>query len=126
MPGNGLLADTLRDLTARTSLIAMRYQSSHDAAQSCEDHVRIVAALERGDITQAEALMAEHIGTVQAHLRLPADTDPLAQLRDALAPMQPPAAAASTSPTTPSTRGRRPAAATHPSSDDSTYLGALL
>ena len=40
--GNTLLADTLRDFTARTTLIAMLYQSSHDAAQSCDDHVRIV------------------------------------------------------------------------------------
>jgi DNA-binding GntR family transcriptional regulator len=69
--GNSLLADTLRDFTARTTLIAMLYQSSHDAAQSCEDHVQIVAALEAGDLARAEALMAEHIGTVQAHLRLP-------------------------------------------------------
>jgi DNA-binding GntR family transcriptional regulator len=44
-----LLADTLRDFTARTTLIAMLYQSTHDAVQSCEDHVQIVAALERGD-----------------------------------------------------------------------------
>ncbi|MFM9900800.1 MAG: GntR family transcriptional regulator, partial [Polaromonas sp.] len=36
--GNSLLADTLRDFTARTTLIAMLYQSSHDAAQSCGDH----------------------------------------------------------------------------------------
>ncbi len=91
--GNHLLADTLRDFTARTTLIAMLYQSSHDAAQSCEDHVRIVAALEAGDTARAEALMAEHIGTVQAHLRLPAHADPLAQLRGALAPVVPKAAA---------------------------------
>ena len=85
--GNSLLADTLRDFTARTTLIAMLYQSSHDAAQSCDDHVRIVAALESGDAAAAEALMAEHIGTVQAHLRLPALADPLARLRGALAPL---------------------------------------
>lgn len=30
--GNQLLADTLRDYTARTTLIAMLYQSTHDAA----------------------------------------------------------------------------------------------
>ncbi len=35
--GNSLLADTLRDFTACTMLIAMRYQSSHDAALSCAD-----------------------------------------------------------------------------------------
>ena len=31
----------------------MLYQSSHDAVQSCEDHVRIVQALERGDTVVA-------------------------------------------------------------------------
>ncbi|HWT17566.1 MAG TPA: GntR family transcriptional regulator, partial [Variovorax sp.] len=67
--GNTLLADTLRDFTARTTLIAMLYQSTHDAVQSCEDHVQIVAALERGDHAAAEALMAAHIGTVQSALR---------------------------------------------------------
>lgn len=120
--GNALLADTLRDFTARTMLIALRYQSSHDAAQSCEDHVRIVDALEAGDIPRAEALMAAHIGTVQSSLRPPAAADPLAQLRHALAPLHPGSAP----------RGG-PASASNPaapqpgvSSDPSTYLGALL
>ncbi|SFD73746.1 GntR family transcriptional regulator [Paracidovorax konjaci] len=132
--GNTLLADTLRDFTARTTLIAMRYQSSHDAAQSCEDHVRIVAALEAGDFARAEALMAEHIGTVQAHLRLPVQNDPLAQLRGALAPLAkgPRAAPAETGaqPAPKPPRGARrtpPASPSSPSDDDpSTYLGALL
>ena len=115
--GNTLLADTLRDFTARTTLIAMLYQSTHDAVQSCEDHVQIVAALERGDHAAAEALMAAHIGTVQSALRVQAPTDPLAQLRDALAPLQNTAAKPK----------RRKAAAPAPDdTDSSTYLGALL
>jgi DNA-binding GntR family transcriptional regulator len=81
--GNSLLADTLRDFTARTTLIAMRYQSSHDAVRSCEDHVAIVAALAEGDSARAEALMAEHLSSVQAALRLTTDNDPLQQLREA-------------------------------------------
>lgn len=85
--GNSLLADTLRDYTARTTLIAMLYQSSHDAAQSCEDHVQIVEALARGDMAQAERLMAEHLDKVQAGLRTQPDADPLAPLREALAPV---------------------------------------
>ncbi len=68
--GNQLLADTLRDFTARTTLIAMLYQSTHDAEQSCEDHVAIVQALEQGDSALAEHLMQEHIGQVQAALRV--------------------------------------------------------
>jgi DNA-binding GntR family transcriptional regulator len=88
--GNQLLADTLRDFTARTTLIAMLYQSTHDAAQSCQDHVNIVQALEAGDTARAEALMAQHIGHVQQTLRLDtAATDPLAELRAALAPVVP-------------------------------------
>ena len=127
--GNSLLADTLRDFTARTTLIAMLYQSSHDAAQSCEDHVQIVAALEKGDLARAEALMAEHIGTVQAHLRLPAAADPLARLRDALAPMSEAVAAQDlrTSLRKPAPAGgrKKPPTATAPD-EPSTYLGALL
>ena len=89
--GNQLLADTLRDFTARTTLIAMLYQSTHDAAHSCQEHVDIVKALEAGDTARAEALMAQHIGHVQQALRLntPA-ADPLAGLRAALAPVSGP------------------------------------
>ncbi len=118
--GNTLLADTLRDYTARTTLIAMLYQSTHDAVQSCEDHVQIVAALERGDHAAAEALMAEHIGTVQSALRVQAPTDPLAQLRDALAPLQ------NTSAAPAAAKGSRRKPGAPPDSDSSTYLGALL
>ncbi|MBP7565197.1 MAG: GntR family transcriptional regulator [Burkholderiaceae bacterium] len=130
--GNSLLADTLRDFTARTTLIAMLYQSSHDAAQSCADHVRIVAALEAGDLAGAEALMAEHIGTVQGHLRLPATTDPLDLLRGALepvdkAPARAPGAARELHSPSPSRRtARKGLASAGPGDDSSTYLGALL
>ncbi len=146
--GNHLLADTLRDFTARTTLIAMLYQSSHDAAQSCDDHVRIVAALEAGDIAGAEALMSEHIGSVQSHLRLPAHADPLAQLRGALAPVDkvgggtvsPAAQARALHSTAAKRRGPAGAATSSPASSSSspsptsgpdadppsTYLGALL
>lgn len=122
--GNQLLADTLRDFTARTTLIAMLYQSTHDAQQSCQDHVEIVAALARGDADTAERLMAVHIGAVQSALRLnDADEDPLADLRQALAPLGPAMAPAAAPPA----RRRRPRAA---GDDDShppeTCLGAVL
>lgn len=114
--GNQLLAETLRDFTARTTLIAMLYQSTHDAVQSCADHVQIVEALERGDVTAAERLMETHIGQVQAALRLGAPADPLADLREALAPV-----GESASPATGTRKPRKP-----PSPDRETYLGALL
>ena len=124
--GNSLLADTLRDLTARTTLTAMLYQSSHDAAESCEDHVRIVQALEKGDLVQAEQLMQSHIGTVQAALsRQAASEDPLAQLRSALRPMAQPAADVPIA----KSRGRksaRTAAKAPGAGDEPTYMGAVL
>jgi DNA-binding GntR family transcriptional regulator len=120
--GNPLLADTLRDFTARTTLIAMLYQSSHDAVQSCQDHVDIVSALERGDIEDAERLMEAHIGQVQAALRLTPRSDPLAGLRQALAPvgdrLKPQGKAATT--------GARNRSPDHPDPSPETYLGALL
>jgi DNA-binding GntR family transcriptional regulator len=120
--GNQLLADTLRDFTARTTLIAMLYQSTHDAVQSCQDHVAIVEALARGDAAQAERLMEEHIGQVQAALRLAPANDPLADLREALAPLAPaprPAQGRAASPKTPASPPPSPPA-------PETYLGALL
>ena len=126
--GNQLLADTLRDFTARTTLIAMLYQSTHDAAQSCQEHVQIVQALEAGDSARAEALMARHIGQVQQALRLDATLDdPLAGLRAALAPVAAGQAAAGR----PQARKRPPRAAARkgggePSPPPATYLGAVL
>jgi len=80
-----LLADILRDLTARTTLVATLFQSTHDAAQSCDEHVAIVAALERGDAPGAAELMRAHIGNVAAALGSPApQVDPLDPLRQAL------------------------------------------
>jgi DNA-binding GntR family transcriptional regulator len=118
--GNSLLADTLRDFTARTTLIAMLYQSNHDAVQSCQEHVDIVAALERGDSATAERLMAAHIGQVQAALRLGTASDPLANLREALAPVR---EASEATPTAARARGSKKSP---PSPPSDTYLGALL
>jgi DNA-binding GntR family transcriptional regulator len=120
--GNSLLADALRNFTARTTLIAMLYQSSHDAAKSCEDHVDIVAALEQGNLDLAESLMSKHIGQVQDALRLQSPADPLAQLRNALSPVDIAAQDLHTrSPKRP-TKTRLTSSGT----DTSTYLGALL
>jgi DNA-binding GntR family transcriptional regulator len=80
-----LLADILRDLTARTTLVATLFQSTHDAALSCSEHVAIVAALARADFAGAAELMRAHIDAVAAALGAPApQADPLAPLRQAL------------------------------------------
>ena len=85
--GNALLGDALRDLTARTALISMLYQSSHEAEQSCREHEAIVAALAKADMRLAERLMHEHLRAVAAGLDLGKAADPLEKLREALQPV---------------------------------------
>ena len=124
--GNGLLADTLRDFTARTTLIAMLYQSSHDAAQSCAEHAQIVEALECGDHAKAELLMQQHIGNVQSALTLQTASsgDALAQLRAALKPLSDAGEAAGADDMrAQDLHTRKPKKL---AKDTSTYLGALL
>jgi DNA-binding GntR family transcriptional regulator len=87
--GSKLLAETVRELTARTTLVALRYQSDQEAAHSCREHAAIVAALESGDLIQAEELVSSHLTTWEAKLPMPAapQDDPLAELRQALQPI---------------------------------------
>lgn len=92
--GNRLLRDILRDLTARTTLVAVLYQSNHDAAQSCDQHAQIVAALEAGDAALAERLMLDHIGDVENALSASTAGGGTARLRQSLAPVRRPRRAA--------------------------------
>jgi DNA-binding GntR family transcriptional regulator len=86
--GHRVLCGLLRDLTARTTLVASLYQSTHDARQSCDDHAQIVAALAGGDAEQAAQLMLVHIGDVESALgKSAASLDPRERLRASLAPL---------------------------------------
>lgn len=87
--GYGLLVDTLRDLTARTTLVASRNQSAADAGRSCGQHEGIVNALAEGDGVLAARLMAEHLSAVHTSLDAVGPADPLSHLRQALAPVSP-------------------------------------
>jgi len=82
--GHRILADILRDLTARTVLISALYQSTHDAEESCDEHEAITAAIAAEDLRRATALMIAHIGNVEAGLTKRIDYDPLLDLRQAL------------------------------------------
>jgi len=86
--GHRVLCDLLRDLTARTTLVASLYQSTHDARQSCADHAQIVTAVAAGDAEHAAQLMLVHIGGVEDGLGTSAAAlDPLERLRASLAPL---------------------------------------
>lgn len=82
--GNRILAEILRDLTARTVLISALYQSTHDASESCDEHTQIIDALAAGELERAARLMLAHIGNVEAGLTKRIDRDPLLDLRQAL------------------------------------------
>ena len=93
--GHGLLSDVMRDLTARTTLVASLYQSTHDASQSCAEHEEIVEALASGDVALAEQRMRAHIGSVESALghSVSGEADSRERLRASLAPVVPLAAA---------------------------------
>lgn len=87
--GHKVLADMLRDLTARTMIVATLYQSTHDARQSCAEHAQIVSALEAGRIEEAVQRMLDHIGQVEDALGHSAakPADPQERLRASLSPL---------------------------------------
>ena len=70
MLGNDALAEIVRELVSRSSLIALMYQSAHSAEHSCAEHVAIVDALEQRDARAAVRLMQTHLRNVERNLRL--------------------------------------------------------
>jgi DNA-binding GntR family transcriptional regulator len=99
LSGNAILVEILRDLTARTILISLIYQSEFHAMQSHLGHCRIVAAMEEGDFLKAAELAIDHLDEVETGLDLTRRPDPLADLRHSLS--LPPQSAATNAPRKP-------------------------
>lgn len=78
MLGNEVLGQLLGDLVNRSSLISLMYQSSLSAEHSHDEHVEIVAALEKRDVRSVTKLMEHHIHNVERSLRLDSHTPDLA------------------------------------------------
>jgi DNA-binding GntR family transcriptional regulator len=74
----------LRDLTARTILIAALYQNAQDATVACDEHEQITDLLAAGELERAAKLMLSHIDNVEAGLTKQIEPDPLIDLRTAL------------------------------------------
>jgi DNA-binding GntR family transcriptional regulator len=85
--GNNILAETLRDLTVRTTLAAMRFQSREDARRSFDEHRAIIEILHTGDLAAAAAAMSAHLGTWDVKLSVPPGRDSVSRLREALQPV---------------------------------------
>ncbi len=79
MLGNQVLAQLLKDLLSRSSLISLMYQSSHSAEASVAEHVAIVDALEKRDARAAVRLTEDHLDHVERNLRLDPRSPDLAQ-----------------------------------------------
>jgi DNA-binding GntR family transcriptional regulator len=81
LAGNAVLAQILRDLVARSSLISLMYQRASFAAHSQEEHVQLVRALAARDEKLAVKLMEEHLLHVEESLAFdrPVPTHDIAQ-----------------------------------------------
>lgn len=66
--GNEVLAQILRELTSRCSLITLMYQSPSAAEHSQEEHTQIVRALAARDEERAVQLMTDHLQHVEESL----------------------------------------------------------
>ncbi|MDB5958585.1 GntR family transcriptional regulator [Ramlibacter sp.] len=65
---NSVLAQILRDLVSRSSLITLMYQRDSFTAHSQEEHVELVKALAARDEKRAVKLMHEHLQHVEESL----------------------------------------------------------
>lgn len=85
LAGNAVVADLLRELVSRTSLITLLYQTASASVCSAEEHAELVRCFERRDAKRAVALMLEHLEHVERSLALRADEPTAIDLRSALA-----------------------------------------
>jgi DNA-binding GntR family transcriptional regulator len=82
--GNAVITRMVRDLTMRTNLITMLYQTSQDASASCNEHAQVLRAVKARDGEAAARFMSEHLSSVEHALRDRRSVDPVDRLRDAL------------------------------------------
>jgi DNA-binding GntR family transcriptional regulator len=85
MAGNGVVADLLRELVSRTSLITLLYQTASASVCSADEHMDLAKRFERRDAKGAVAVMLEHLDHVEQGLDLREDEAGAVDLRSALA-----------------------------------------
>ncbi|HSV59499.1 MAG TPA: GntR family transcriptional regulator [Variovorax sp.] len=68
--GNHTLTELIRELVARSSLIAMLYHSSNDPHCSSDEHSDFLRACKSGDVDAAVTSMMEHLNRIEANLDL--------------------------------------------------------
>ena len=68
--GNHTLAELIRELVARSSLIAMLYHSSNDPHCSSDEHAEFLRVCRSGDAEAAVVNMTDHLLRIEANLQL--------------------------------------------------------
>jgi len=68
--GNHTLMELVRELVARSSLIAMLYHSSNDSQCSSDEHGQLLRICQAGDANAAVRCMTEHLSRIEANLEL--------------------------------------------------------
>lgn len=68
--GNRTLAELVRELVARSSLIAMLYHSSNDPHCSSDEHAEFLRVARSGNADAAVACMTDHLSRIEANLQL--------------------------------------------------------
>ncbi len=72
--GHRVLAELVRELVARSSLIAMLYQSRNDPNCSSDEHEAFLRLARQGDADAAVAEMVAHLSRVESDLQLDEET----------------------------------------------------
>jgi DNA-binding GntR family transcriptional regulator len=85
MAGNSVLAEVLRELVSRSSLITLIHQDASAASCSAEEHTAILDALRRRDAALAVRLMDKHLSHVERALAVRSERPAALDLRAALA-----------------------------------------
>jgi len=70
--GNQTLADLVREMLARSSLIAMLYHTSNDPQCSSQEHEDLLHLCRSGDVAAAVQSMNAHLLRIEANLQLDA------------------------------------------------------
>jgi len=68
--GNQVLAEILRDLVSRTSLVILLYRQNDGLSCSIDEHKALLDAVARRDTTAAVSLMTRHLTHVESELAL--------------------------------------------------------
>jgi DNA-binding GntR family transcriptional regulator len=85
MAGNGVLAEVVRELVARSSLIVAVHGSPRSPNCATDDHAGLVDAIRRRDAKAAAQLMRSHLAHIEGNLLLREEVEPGVDLARVLA-----------------------------------------